>query len=91
MSFSLFCRGGLRVSTAVLATVVMLGHIACSRPAPAPVDPETIIALERQALDRYALGETSAYAMHAADDVTYMDANVAMLEEVFRRHLGDVP
>jgi ketosteroid isomerase-like protein len=45
---------------------------ACAQ-APAPVQPDTIIALERGALDRWGRGDPQGYLDLYARDVTYFD------------------
>src|SRR6476646_5087654 len=55
----------LGVLTITLAT-------ACARPT-APVQPDTIIALERGALDRWGRGDPQGYLDLYARDVTYFD------------------
>ena len=47
---------------------------ACAQ-APAPVDPATIIALERGALDRWGKGDPQGYIEIYAPEITYFDPN----------------
>ena len=47
-------------------------EIACAKAAP-PVQPDTIIALERGALDRWGRGDPQGYLDLYAPDVTYFD------------------
>ena len=46
---------------------------ACTRTAAPPVQPDTIIALERGALDRWGRGDPQGYLDLYARDVTYFD------------------
>ena len=52
--------------------VPIIAAIACARAA-APVQPDTIIALERGALDRWGRGDPQGYLDLYARDVTYFD------------------
>jgi ketosteroid isomerase-like protein len=61
-----------RRSLSVPGIVSVILAIACARAA-APVQPDTIIALERGALDRWGRGDPQGYLDLYARDVTYFD------------------
>ena len=61
-----------RSSLAVLGILAIAIAPACAQ-APAPVQPDTIIALERGALDRWGRGDPQGYLDLYARDVTYFD------------------
>jgi uncharacterized protein (TIGR02246 family) len=52
---------------------MLLAVSSCAQPAPAPVAPDQIIALERGALDRWGKGDVHGFFEIMADDVTYFD------------------
>ena len=60
----------LRVTTLLSAAFLALG--GCSAE-PSTVQPDTIIALERAALDRWGKGDPQGYLELYATDVTYFD------------------
>jgi len=61
-----------RSSLAALGIVAITVGPGCAR-APAPVQSDTIIALERGALDRWGQGDPQGYLDLYARDVTYFD------------------
>jgi ketosteroid isomerase-like protein len=61
-----------RRSLAALGILAITLATACAR-ADAPVHPDTIIALERGALDRWGRGDPQGYLDLYARDVTYFD------------------
>ena len=75
--YSLHClHGGLMVSRRGLALLAFLAALlpACpSRPAGQSDTEETILALERRAMDRWARGDPLGYLDIDAEDVTYFD------------------
>ena len=57
----------------LLITIVAVpGLVACQQ-APAPVDPHTIIGMERAALDRWGKGDPQGYLEIYAPEMTYFD------------------
>jgi ketosteroid isomerase-like protein len=64
----------------ILATILIaMGGISCSRALPPPDDfqPDTVIALERGALDRWGKGDPQGYFEIMAQDQTYFDPMTA--------------
>lgn len=61
-----------RRSLAALAVLAITLAPACAR-APAPDQPDTILALEHGALDRWGRGDPQGYLDLYARDVTYFD------------------
>jgi ketosteroid isomerase-like protein len=57
----------------VLAFPLMLGLVTAGTSTPARFDPETIIALERAALDRWGKGDPEGYLETYAPEITYFD------------------
>ena len=62
----------LRRSLTAVGMLALALAMACARTA-APVQPDTIIALERGALDRWGRGDPQGYLDIYARDITYFD------------------
>jgi ketosteroid isomerase-like protein len=56
-----------------LMILIACGALASCEKAPAPFDPEKIVALEKAALDRWGKGDPQGYLETYAPEITYFD------------------
>lgn len=57
----------------ILATFIACGLMASCRNAPVPFDPDKIVGIEKEALDRWGKGDPQGYLETYAPEITYFD------------------